>query len=76
LQGKLWGGQYRGQRQSWYLVRFTGRNEDIDLDAHETPEFCEWKWVDPELLPELIVPFKREVYRTVVEGFRESLKGS
>ena len=70
LHGKLWGGKYKGQRQSWYLVRFTGEDSDIRIDAWEHPEFCEWKWVDPELLPELIVPFKREVYATIVEGFR------
>jgi putative (di)nucleoside polyphosphate hydrolase len=70
LQGKLWGGKYRGQRQTWYLVRFTGSDADIDIAADETPEFCEWKWVDPELLPELIVPFKRDVYAAIVEGFR------
>ena len=73
LVGTLWGGRYRGQRQSWFLVRFTGADSDIDLEAHEHPEFCEWKWVDPELLPELIVPFKREVYQTVVDGFRDKL---
>ena len=70
LQGKLWGGRYLGQRQTWYLARFTGGDADIDIAAHDPPEFCEWKWVDPELLPELIVPFKREVYAAVVEGFR------
>jgi putative (di)nucleoside polyphosphate hydrolase len=71
LKGKLWGGKYLGQRQAWYLARFTGADSDIDLDAHDPPEFCEWKWVEPELLPELIVPFKREVYAAVVAGFRE-----
>jgi len=75
LVGKLWGGKYKGQRQSWYCVRFTGQDSDIDLDAWDTPEFCEFKWVEPELLPELIVPFKREVYATVVEGFRGTLGG-
>ena len=69
LQGKLWGGRYRGQRQSWFLVRFTGTDADINLEAHDPPEFCEWKWVEPELLPDLIVPFKRGVYETIVEGF-------
>ena len=73
LQGKLWGGRYRGQRQSWFLVRFTGADSDIDLDAHHDPEFCEWRWVDPELLPELIVPFKREVYQAIVAGFRDKI---
>jgi len=73
LRGKLWGGKYKGQRQLWYLVRFTGTDDEIVLDAHHDPEFCEWKWVAPDLLPELIVPFKREVYQTVVAGFRDKL---
>jgi putative (di)nucleoside polyphosphate hydrolase len=73
LQGKLWGGRYKGQRQTWYLARFTGRDADIVLDAHHDPEFCEWRWVDPELLPELIVPFKRGVYQAIVDGFRDKL---
>ena len=71
LHGKLWGGRYRGQRQSWFLVRFTGTDADVDLEAHDPPEFCEWKWVEPDLLPELIVPFKKRVYRAVLEEFRE-----
>ena len=71
LKGRLWGGRFVGQRQTWYLARFTGTDADIDLDAHDPPEFCEWKWVEPGLLPELIVPFKRELYATIVAGFRE-----
>ena len=70
LMGKLWGGKYRGQRQSWFLWRFEGRDEDIDLNAHKPPEFCEWKWVKPDLLPDLIVPFKKRVYRTVLQEFQ------
>ena len=73
LQGKLWGGRYKGQRQTWYLVRMTGSDEDIDLEAHEHPEFCEWKWIEPDLLPELIVPFKKPIYEAVVEGFRDQI---
>ena len=71
LIGTLWNGQYRGQEQVWFLARFAGNDDDLDLQAHETPEFCEYRWVDPEDLPELIVPFKKRVYRAVVEGFRE-----
>ena len=71
LIGTLWNGQYRGQEQVWFLARFAGNDDDLDLEAHETPEFCEYRWVDPEDLPELIVPFKKRVYRAVVEGFRE-----
>lgn len=70
LLGKLWGGKYRGQRQAWLLLRFTGQDDDVVLDAHDPAEFCEWKWVEPDQLPDLIVPFKRRVYRQVVEEFR------
>ena len=69
LKGKLWGGRYLGQRQTWFLARFTGSDAQIDLEAHDPPEFCDWKWVEPALLPELIVPFKRAVYAAIVEGF-------
>lgn len=71
LMGKLWGGKYRGQEQIWYLARFLGGEEDIDLEAHDPPEFCDYRWVDPEQLPELIVPFKKGVYRAVLEEFSE-----
>lgn len=70
LVGKLWGGKYRGQEQTWFLARFSGSEAEIDLEAHDPPEFCEYRWVDPDELPELIVPFKKRVYRAVVEGFR------
>ena len=71
LLGKLWGGKYRGQRQTWVLMRFTGSDDDVDLKAHDPPEFLAWKWVEPDELPELIVPFKRRVYRAVLDEFRE-----
>ncbi|MCB2046650.1 MAG: RNA pyrophosphohydrolase [Novosphingobium sp.] len=70
LLGKLWKGRYRGQRQHWFLARFTGSDADVRLDAHQPPEFCEWQWVQPERLPDLIVPFKKPVYRAVLEEFR------
>ena len=70
LIGKLWKGQYRGQEQVWYLARFTGADSDIDIEAHDPPEFCDWKWIDPEQLPNMIVPFKKRIYRAVLEEFR------
>lgn len=70
LLGKLWKGKYRGQRQYWFLARFEGEDADIDLKAHKPPEFCEWKWIEADLLPDLIVPFKKRVYRSVLEEFR------
>lgn len=71
LIGKLWKGRYRGQRQHWVLARFTGQDSDIRIDHHDPAEFCEWRWTDPRELPELIVPFKKRVYRAVLDEFRE-----
>jgi len=70
LIGKLWKGKYRGQRQFWVLMRFTGEDADVNLAAHDPAEFEAWKWVDPETLPDLIVPFKKRVYRAVLDEFR------
>jgi putative (di)nucleoside polyphosphate hydrolase len=69
LVGKLWGGKYRGQRQYWFLARFVGQDSDINI-ATEHPEFREWKWAAPESLPEMIVPFKRKLYRDILQEFR------
>ena len=66
LLGKVWQGKYRGQKQLWFLMRFLGTDDQIDIEtAH--PEFSEWAWLAPEHLVENIVPFKREVYAHVVE---------
>jgi putative (di)nucleoside polyphosphate hydrolase len=70
LAGKLWRGQYRGQRQSWYLMRFLGTDDDIDI-ATEHPEFDRWRWTAPETLVDLIVPFKKRLYRDVVAEFHD-----
>ncbi len=72
LQGKLWGGKWKGQVQDWYLCRFFGRDSDVNI-ATEHPEFSEWKWVDPADLPDLIVPFKRDLYRRLLAEFSEHL---
>lgn len=72
LMGKLWGGRYRGQEQTWFLARFTGTDADVNIDAHDPPEFCDWKWVEPAQLPDLIVPFKKAIYARLVEEFAPS----
>ena len=69
LVGKLWGGKYRGQRQIWFLARFLGSDEDINI-ATEDAEFSEWKWIEPEALPDVIVPFKRKLYRDILQEFK------
>lgn len=60
-----WKGRYVGQAQKWVAARFLGRDADITLDT-DHPEFSDWRWVELETLPELIVPFKRAVYEAVV----------
>ena len=70
LAGGIWGGRYRGQRQKWFVMRFIGTNADINL-ATEHPEFDAWQWVAPERLPDLIVPFKRQLYIDILAEFRE-----
>ena len=73
LIGKVWrGSNWVGQAQVWFLCRFLGKDDDIDI-ATETPEFREWKWVEPDRLPDLIVPFKRDLYREVLDAFADYL---
>jgi putative (di)nucleoside polyphosphate hydrolase len=74
LLGRVWKGKYRGQEQHWFLGRFLGTDADIDLEAHDPPEFNAWRWVEPHLLPELIVPFKRAVYAALVEEFEPLIR--
>jgi putative (di)nucleoside polyphosphate hydrolase len=69
---KLWRGQWKGQMQHWFLARFLGEDSDVNLQTHH-PEFREWKWVEPNRLPDLIVPFKRDLYRRLLEDFGDYL---
>ncbi len=69
LVGIAFKGRFRGQKQKWFLMRFTGHDTDIDLYLHE-PEFSEFKWFDLDEITKVIVPFKRATYEAVVEGFK------
>lgn len=69
LISAIWQGRYRGQRQKWFAMRFTGSDADIDICTGE-PEFCEWRWVEMDTLPGLIVPFKRRLYEALVAEFK------
>jgi putative (di)nucleoside polyphosphate hydrolase len=68
----IWKGRFRGQKQRWFLMRFTGDDGLIGI-ATEHPEFSAWAWVEPDELVGRIVPFKREIYRAVLETFRPHL---
>ena len=68
LADKLWQGKFKGQKQKWLALRFTGHESDINITTEE-PEFCEWKWLSPNDLVNLAVPFKRAVYKKVLASF-------
>lgn len=68
----LWRGQWKGQRQIWFLARFLGIDANVNLET-DHPEFRAWKWAEPKQLPDLIVPFKRDLYRRLIEDFSEYL---
>ncbi len=72
LVPKIWKGRFRGQQQKWFLLRFHGRDDDINLDT-EHPEFSAWRWLPVDDLVDNIVPFKRDVYEAVVAAFRPHL---
>jgi putative (di)nucleoside polyphosphate hydrolase len=72
LLGKVWGGKYKGQRQKWFLYRFTGRDDQINI-ATAHPEFARWMWIEAEAMLAAIVPFKRHVYAQVITTFRAHL---
>ena len=70
LVGKIWGGKYRGQRQTWFLMRFLGTDADIDIRTRHQ-EFRDWRWVSPKRVPHLIVPFKKKLYRDILKEFAD-----
>jgi len=72
LQGKLWGGRYKGQRQKWFVLRFTGIDADINIETHD-PEFYKWKWAEKDEIVSLAVPFKRPLYNMIFEEFNHLL---
>ena len=75
LLGKAWKGHYRGQKQKWFALLFTGDDREIDVHApgggKHKPEFIDWRWEPIGNLPRLVVPFKRDIYRQVVKEFRK-----
>ena len=66
LLGKLWKGKYRGQKQKWFIMKFLGKNEEINIKT-EQPEFLDWKWIEPLELPKVAVDFKVNVYTKLKE---------
>jgi putative (di)nucleoside polyphosphate hydrolase len=69
LLGKIWKGRFKGQEQTWFLAQFLGEDDEINLDQ-KNAEFKKWKWVNIDELPDLIVPFKKELYQELVKEFK------
>jgi len=66
LLGKIWKGKYRGQRQKWFVMKFLGKNNEINVKT-KNPEFSSWKWIEPKDLPKIAVAFKVDVYKKILK---------
>jgi len=62
LLGIIWKGKYRGQKQKWFLMKFTGKDEEINIKT-KNPEFLDWKWIELDQITEVVVDFKLHVYK-------------
>jgi putative (di)nucleoside polyphosphate hydrolase len=72
LQKSLWSGKYRGQEQKWFLMRFIGEDTDINLNTKH-PEFSNWKWVKIQILEDIVIDFKKEMYKKIVREFSQTI---
>ena len=70
LVGVIWKGKFRGQKQKWFIIRFLGKEKEINIKT-ENPEFIDWKWISPELLPNLIVDFKKDLYLKLLKEIKD-----
>ena len=70
LLGIIWKGKYRGQKQKWFLMRFTGDDNEININT-KNPEFIDWKWIDLDLITDLVVDFKLHVYKEIKEKVKK-----
>ena len=70
LIGIIWKGRFRGQKQKWYIAKFLGEEKEINLNT-KNPEFIDWKWILPDMLPEMIVDFKKDLYIKLLKHIKE-----
>ena len=70
LLGIIWKGKYKGQKQKWFLMKFTGDDKEIDINT-KNPEFLDWKWIDLEQITEVVVNFKLHVYKELKEKVKK-----
>jgi len=70
LLGIIWKGKYKGQKQKWFLMRFLGNDNEINISTNK-PEFLEWKWINLEMITDVVVDFKLEVYKTLKKKIKK-----
>ena len=70
LLGLIWKGKYRGQKQKWFLMKFIGNDDEINVNTNK-PEFLEWKWIDLEMITSVVVDFKLDVYKTLQKKIKD-----
>ena len=70
LIGIIWKGQFRGQKQKWFIAEYLGEDSEINLNT-KNPEFIEWKWISPDELPNVIVDFKKNMYKKLLIKIKE-----
>ena len=70
LLGIIWKGKYKGQKQKWFLMRFLGNDEEINIKT-DNPEFLDWKWIDLNMITEVVVDFKYHVYKELKEKIKK-----
>ena len=66
LLGKIWKGKYKGQKQKWFIMKFMGNKNEINIST-KNPEFLDWKWIDPSALPDIVVNFKMNIYKRMAK---------
>ena len=72
LLGVIWKGKYKGQKQKWFLMRFLGNDNEININTNK-PEFLDWKWIDLDMITDVVVDFKLEVYKTLQKKIKKIL---
>ena len=70
LLGKIWKGRYKGQQQKWFLMRYLGNDDEINIKTLK-PEFLEWKWIDIDMITDVVVDFKLDVYKKLKKKIKE-----
>ncbi len=68
--GKIWKGKFKGQKQKWFIMRYLGNDDEININTHK-PEFLDWKWIDLNSITQIVVRFKLDVYKILQQKIKK-----